>query len=72
MDSDAKQKTINNIKTILNYSCDSCDKLVAFLFQIVYYFYFLVPLHLRHLYPLIWSSRVEKYCFFLFCLFSID
>ena len=24
MDSDAKQKTINNIKTILNYSCVWC------------------------------------------------
>jgi len=26
MDSDAKQKTINNIKTILNYSCDKILK----------------------------------------------
>ena len=27
MDSDAKQKTINNIKTILNYSCDKIIKI---------------------------------------------
>ena len=27
MDSDAKRKTINNIKTILNYSCDKIIKI---------------------------------------------
>ena len=34
MDSDAKQKTINNIKTMLNYSCDKILKSIYITFVV--------------------------------------